>query len=128
MAKNKPQKGPAATGPSGKPDTEEADALYAKASVVQKETQVQFDAEMAYRIDHDANFPYDTGPEYDAHVKEYDRLKVLLQQLEGYKAAVIPGWKGGIGQPNHPSMVDLLKTLDVAYPQASAAVTPTLAS
>ncbi len=126
MAKNKPKTGPVSTGPTNQQQAAEADALYAKASVVQKETQVQFDAEMAYRIDHDANFPYDTGPEYDAHVKEYDRLKVLLQQLQGYMAAVIPGWKGGIGQPNHPSMVDLLNTLAVAYPQASAAVTPRL--
>jgi len=122
MAKSKVK----SSGPSNQTQAAEADALYAKASAVEVETQAQFEVEKAYRIDHNTNFPYDTGPEYDAHVKEYNRLEVLQQQLKGYKAAVIPGWKGGIGQPNHSTIVELLQTLAVAYPEASAAVTPRL--
>lgn len=105
-------------------DKARADALFAKVEVEQLIAGQSYASEVAYRIDHNLNHPYDTGPDYDKHVKEYDRLEVLLFHMGLYKAAVIPGWKGGIGQPNHETYEGLVARLKGLYPEVDAVVQP----
>lgn len=56
--------------------------------------------------------------------QEFDRLEVLQKNLWQYLADVVPGWTGGIGQPNHETREALVSRLKGLFPDADAVVKP----